>query len=95
MKANTRKYELVVFNLGQEGVNVDLSPAHQQDGMLRKSQNASPNTLGAEVGLSNRPGLIEINSNIAAGSVLGGVGVPLLNLFTGARFWFIGRGPKT
>jgi hypothetical protein len=85
---------LVVNNLGAAGVNVDLSPIHVPDNQFRKAQNVISNPLGAEVGISNRPGLVKF-SEAANGAVLGGIGVPLLNLFTGAHFWYIGRGDKS
>ena len=86
---------LVAYDLGLKGVNVDESPLQQEDGVLRKAQNAISNPLGAEIGLSSRPGFGKFSDQLA-GEVLGGIGVPLADLFSaGGRFWFIGRGPKT
>ena len=84
---------LIIFNLGQAGVNVDSSPLHAQDNEFRKTQNLISDPLGVEFGLKNRPGLIKFNSVAANGSILGGISVPLQNLLTGTRFFYIGRGP--
>ena len=87
--------ELLFINgLGLKGVNVDLSPLHLDDLHLRKAQNAISDPLGVEVGITKRPGLIKFNSSAAAGSILGGIGVPSLNLQTGQRYFYIGRGPR-
>lgn len=85
--------KLSIYNFGQGGVVVDKSSLHGDDSELRQAQNAIRDPLGAEGGLKSRPGLEKFNSSAAAGAVLGGVGVPLTNLFTGAQFWYIGRGP--
>jgi hypothetical protein len=86
---------LDVWGLGTRGVNTDLSPLHLSDEHLRKAQNAISDPLGAEMALTNRPGLTKFNANAAAGPILGGIGVPLLNLHTGSRFFLIGRGAKS
>lgn len=87
--------EISLFSLGSRGVNTDLNPLQLADEQLTKAQNAISNPLGVEGGLTNRPGLIELNGSAAAGSVLGGIGVPLINLNTGTRYFYIGRGPTT
>lgn len=81
--------KLIVFNLGDKGVNVDSNPLQVDNAELRKAQNA----IGEGSALVNRPGLERFNTSAAAGSVLGGIGVPLINLRTGARFFYMGRGP--
>lgn len=86
---------LLVYTLGQKGVNVDKNPLQLGEDELRQAQNAISDPLGAELGLSNRPGLEKFNAVAGAGSVLGGIGVPLTNLATGTRLFYIGRGPKT
>lgn len=85
--------DLVIFDLGSEGVNVDEDPLHLSDNELRKAQNAHPNPAGAASGISARLGLVKFSA-IGAGAILGGIGVPLANLFTGASFLLIGRGTK-
>lgn len=84
---------LALYDFGQLGVNVDKSDLHLDDAELRKAQNIIRDPLGIEGGLKNRPGLIKFNASAAAGAVLGGVGVPLLDLKRGTHFFFIGRGP--
>lgn len=86
---------LTLYEFGQKGVNVDTNNFIMDEAELRQSQNAIEDPLGASGGLRNRPGLIEFNSAVAAGAVLGGVGVPLINMLTGSRFLYIGRGPKS
>lgn len=86
--------QLSIYNLGQNGVNVDKSSLHLDPSELRKAQNIIPDPLGVDGGLKNRPGLEHFNANAAAGSILGGIGVPLLNLTTGSHYFYIGRGPK-
>jgi hypothetical protein len=84
---------LVVYNFGQGGVNVDESPLHIKDNQLRKAQNAISDPLGVEEGITARPGLKKFNASAANGVVLGGIGVPLINLKTGTHLFYIGRGP--
>jgi hypothetical protein len=81
-----------VYKLGQAGVNIDSTPLHSEDDEILRAQNAIRDPLGNDGGLRNRPGLIAFNTDTANGPVLGGVGVPIRNLFSGSRFFFIGRG---
>jgi hypothetical protein len=85
----------ILYNFGSKGVNVDASDLHMDDAEVRQAQNAIHDPLGAEGGLRNRPGLSAFNDTAAAGAVLGGVGVPLLNQTSGVNFLFIGRGPTS
>lgn len=84
---------LLVFSLGAKGVNVDKNPLQKDDADLSKAQNAISDPLGVEMGLTNRPGLGKFNQDAASGSILGGIGVPLINLLTGTHLFYIGRGP--
>ncbi len=86
---------LDVSNLGEFGVNTDLNPIKKPDNSFLKAQNLISDPLGVEKGLKNRPGLEKFNASEADGPVLGGIGVPLQNLYTGSRFFYIGRGPKS
>jgi hypothetical protein len=86
---------LLVFNLGAEGVNVDLNPFQLLDNQFRKTQNMISDPLGVQNGLSNRPGLIKFNLVAGVGPILGGIGVPLTNLKTGTKLFYIGRGEKS
>ena len=87
--------DLIVFNLGEKGVNVDKDPLVMDPAELRKAQNIIPEPLGAEIGVTNRPGLLEFNASVANGRILGGISVPLQNLHEGTRFMWLGRGPTT
>lgn len=82
------------YSIGEDGVNVDKNDLTIDDGELRQAQNAIKDTLGGGGGLKSRPGLTNFNASVAAGSVLGGVGMPLINLVTGSQFFYIGRGTK-
>ena len=84
---------LKVYGLGNAGVNVDSDPISIQDIELRLVQNAIRDPLGDDSGLRKRPGLTAAETNIAAGSVLGGIGVPLIDLSTGGTLSiYLGRG---
>lgn len=85
---------LVNYAIGAGGVNVDESNLHMDDTELRKAQNAIKDPLVSDGAINNRPGLINFNSAVAAGAVLGGIGVPLLNMVTGSHFFYIGRGTQ-
>lgn len=87
--------DLIVFNLGQKGVNVDKDPLVMDPAELRKAQNIIPEPLGAEIGVTNRPGLLEFNTEVANGRILGGASVPLQAIATGTRFMWLGRGPTS
>lgn len=84
---------LTIYDLGKDGVNVDRSDLHILDTEVRQAQNAIHDPLGAEGGLKNRPGLTKFNSVAGAGSVVGGVGVPLINLKSGTHYLYLGWGP--
>lgn len=84
---------LTLYSLGKSGVNVDRSDFHMDDSELREASNIIQDPLGKQGGLRNRPGLTKFNTVAAAGAILGGIGVPLINLVTGTRFLYIGRGP--
>ncbi len=83
--------KLIVYSFGEKGVNVDKDPLVLEDNELTRAQNAVPEPDG---GIKNRPGLEKFNASAAAGSILGGIGVPLTNLASGTPFFYIGRGTK-
>jgi hypothetical protein len=85
---------LNLYNFGAEGVNVDASDLHCKDGELRQAQNVIHNTLGVMGGITNRPGLSRFNATAAAGSILGGISVPIANE-DGERHLFIGANAFT
>jgi hypothetical protein len=63
--------KLNVFNLGSQGVNVDKSPLHLEDGELVSAQNASRDQHGYDGALRKRNGLTKHNTVAANGSILG------------------------
>lgn len=85
---------LTNYSLGAKGVNVDVSNLHMDDTELRLAQNVIKDPLNSDGAINNRPGLINFNSEAGAGLILGGIGIPLLNLSTGSHLFYIGRGTK-
>lgn len=85
---------LKVYDLGTLGLNIDASPLDIKDQELTLSQNVMADIL-AGGGLHKRPGLGAANENLAPGPVLGGIGVPLVNLSAsvGHIAIYLGRGP--
>lgn len=86
-----------IIALGTLGVNVDADPLSLKDQELRLAQNAIRDPLGNDSGLKKRPGLGVFNLSLAAGAILGGIGVPFIDL-TGSvngsnLIIYIGRGP--
>lgn len=65
------------YSLGKDGVVVDKSPIHSKSTELLKAQNAIRDRLGIDGGLKNRPGLVKFNSSAAAGSIIGGIAMPV------------------
>lgn len=82
---------LKVYDMGTYGVNVDKNPVELDDNELQQAQNAI-RTEGTGKGIRKRPGLVEFNTEDAAGSVLGGITVPLVDMFTGDSILYMGRG---
>jgi hypothetical protein len=87
---------LKLYQLGTMGVNVDSDPISLKDQELRLAQNAIRDPLGNDSGLKKRPGLLIFNTILTVGIILGGIGVPLVDLsLNGAQDLFIGRGPTS
>jgi len=84
--------DLNVNNLGKVGVILDSDYAHTPSGSFERTQNMNRDPLGLSESLVSRLGLLPFNVTDTAGAVLGGIGVPLRNRFTGTREFFIGRG---
>lgn len=82
-----------IRTLGLKGVNVDKDPLELDPSELRKAQNAIKEPLGANAGITNRPGLLNFSTPTQDGSILGGIGVltPATS-FGGGAFLFLGRG---
>lgn len=68
---------LSLYNLAELGIDVDSTDLHVPDGAVRKSQNLITDPKGWARGIKNRDGLQRFNALEAAGSVLGGICVPL------------------
>jgi hypothetical protein len=66
-----------VYDLAKKGVNTTKAPVQLDDGELTKAQNAIPDRDGFDGILTNRPGLVKFDADVAAGSIHGFIGVPL------------------
>ncbi len=82
-----------VVDLGLNGVNVDKNPLELATGELIQAQNASTEPSSGNASIRKRPGLVAFTTSTTAGTVLGGIGVPVQNRLTGIAYFFIGRGP--
>jgi hypothetical protein len=88
--------QITVEAMGQLGVCVDKDPLELDDNELYLAQNAISVVESGRSALRKRPGLIVFNMVLAAGSVLGGVSVPLPDLSAqGVHYLYIGRGPTS
>ncbi len=85
---------LVVRNMGLQGVNVDNNPLDLEDNQLTQAQNAVSDPVSGASSLRKRPGLVSFNSPLLSSDVLGGSSVPGPNLSTGGTVTlYVGRGP--
>jgi hypothetical protein len=88
--------KITVEAMGQLGVCVDKDPLELDDNELLQGQNAITVTESGRSALRKRPGLVAFNTTAAAGSVLGGVLVPLQDLSAqGVHYVYVGRGPTS
>ena len=65
-----------VYNMGEEGVNVDVDDVHLRDGELRTAQNMQIDPAGGIGGVRRRDGMATFSSGIS-GSLTGMIGLPL------------------
>ena len=84
--------KLKVTDFGLQGVNVDKNPFELATGELTQAQNAMADPASGKSSLRKREGLVSFTQSTTAGDVLGGIGVPAINLRTGVSFLYIGRG---
>jgi hypothetical protein len=85
---------LDIRTLGLKGVNVDKDPLELDDDQLRQAQNAIHDPLGVNAGLRKRLGLTPFNLSTLGGTILGGIGVPIISeQASGTPTIYIGRGP--
>src|SRR5882762_9908192 len=98
----------LLHDLGVSGVNVDKSPMELDETELKSAQNAIKDVasrgiknrpghiaLNTDLGMFDLavfdPQVFNVTTNV--GSILGGIGVPILNQsVSGVSFVFIGRG---
>lgn len=87
---------LKVYGIGTHGVNVDKDPLEIGDDELVLAKNVVSLVVEGESSISKRPGLGAFTTTITAGTVLGGIDVPLLDLsINGPVHLYIGRAPTT
>jgi hypothetical protein len=87
---------LKLYDPGALGINADANPVALDDRELTKAQNTIRDVLGSARGLRKRPGLDVFNTTTLTNSVLGGIGVPLIDQSSnGVTFIYIGRYPTS
>lgn len=79
---------LSVFSMGEKGVNTTKSPIHLEDGEMTRAQNLQSDPAGTEGAIRSRDGLTKLNAIAMAGTVTGGIGVPLPNRTTLTRTFY-------
>src|SRR3990167_1720949 len=75
--------KLDLYTLGEKGVDLTNSVIHSEDGTFVSAQNAVPNRRGEAGALTNRDGLVAINSTTLGGTIQGAIHVPLANQTAG------------
>ncbi len=68
---------LKVYNIGSLGIDLVNSPIHVPDTALLNAQNAQTSPDDAEMAIKKRDGMVKINSNAAAGTILALLNVPI------------------
>lgn len=87
---------IVVETMGLRGVNVDKNPLELDPSELTQGQNCISDPSSGRSSLRKRPGLGGFTTSLMSGAVLGGIGVPLLDLsHVGTIRIYIGRGPTS
>lgn len=84
---------LVVESYGAHGVNVDKNPFELDDNELVHSQNGISDNSAGKSTLRKRPGWAYFTLDLTAGTVLGGINLPVDDLSPfGTHYVYIGRG---
>lgn len=86
---------LEVRQFGLRGVTVDLNPLELDDSDLTQATNAISDPTAGRSSIRKRPGLLAVAGTSTAGTVLGGIDLPVADQSSGTRFLYIGRGPTT
>lgn len=68
-----------VYNLGEEGIDIVESPVHVAEGVLLNAQNAQLSPIDLEGGFRKRNGMAKFNSSVAAGAIVSGFNVSLVD----------------
>ena len=66
-----------VYNLGALGIDIVNDNFSSLDGSLTQCQNAQSSPDGADKALRKRDGMAKINTDVAAGSIIAVVNIPL------------------
>ncbi len=84
---------ILVTRMGLKGVNVDRNPLELGDEELTRAANAITDPSSGRSSLRKRPGLIAFTTMATAGTVLGGMSIPLQDLSAqGTHYIYLGRG---
>lgn len=87
--------KIEVRQLGSRGVTTDLNPLELDDNDMTQATNAIADHATGRSTVRKRPGLIAFTVDTPAGTVLGGIDLPVADQSSGARLIFIGRGPTS
>jgi hypothetical protein len=70
-----------VYNLGEAGIDIVESPVHVADGVVLTAQNAQLAPVDLEGAIRKRDGMAKFNALVAAGQIVSGFNVSLLDPF--------------
>ena len=85
-----------VYNLGEEGVNVDSDDVHLRDGELRSAQNLQIDSAGGLGGIRRRDAYLELNSSAMSTPVGGVIAIPLPDRSLLSKYYYAaGEGADT
>lgn len=90
--AEAKVNRIITRQFGVRGVNVDLNALELEDSDLVQASNAIADPSAGEGSIRKRAGLVAFTATSTAGAVLGGVDLPLRDLYSGSRFIYLGRG---
>lgn len=68
-----------VYNLGEQGIDIVESPVHVAEGVVLNAQNAQLAPIELEGALRKRDGMAKFNASVAAGAIVSGFNVSLVD----------------
>lgn len=85
--------KIVVDDFGLSGVNVDKNPLELADSELTRGKNVISGPRTGQSSIGKRAGLLRFTASATAGTVLGGVDLPIADQSgAGMHILYIGRG---